>query len=126
MTKNTTNSFSSIESFNRNYIAFWQHQVTAQVYNQMLGLLSEKIRHSIGVERSELQVRRKEIEDKYNAEIAHIFPILKKLATCNGELAVECYETLKSSSSAVVNNYTRLNSVTPELREIFHSMNWGD
>lgn len=125
MTKNTTNSFSSIESFNKNFIAFWQHQVTAQMYNQMLGLLSEKIRHSIGEERSELQVRRKEIEDKYNAEIAHIFPILKKLATRDGESAVECYETLKSSSSSIVVNYTRLISVNPELRDVFLSCYGG-
>lgn len=126
MTDKHSNSLASIETFNKNYISFWAHQVAAQVYNQELGLLSEKIRHSMGEERSELQVRRKEIEDKYNAEIAHIFPILKKLATRDGELAVECYETLKSSSSSIVVNYTRLISVNPELRDIFLSMNWGD
>lgn len=126
MTKKTTNQIESIETFNKNYIAFWNHQVAAQVYNQMLGLLSEKIRHSMGEERAALQVRRKEIEDKYNAEIAHIFPILKKLATRDGELAVECYETLKSSSSSIVVNYTRLISANPELRDIFLGLNWGD
>jgi|GEM_PF-1772619 len=126
MTKNKTNQIELIEAFNKNYIAFWNHQVAAQVYNQEMGVLSEKIRHTMGEERAELQVRRKEIEDKYNAEIAHIFPILKKMATRNGELAVECYETLKSSSSSIVVNYTRMISVNPELRDIFLSMNWGD
>ena len=119
MTKNTTNQIESIESFNKNYITFWSHQVAAQVYNQELGLLCEQVRHSAGEERAALEKRRKDIEDKYNAEIAHIFPILKKLATRDGELAVECYETLKSSSSSIVVNYTRLISVNPELRDVF-------
>ena len=122
MTKKISNSIESIESiesFNKNYISFWAHQVAAQVYNQELGVLSEKIRHSLGDERVEYEARRKAIEEKYNAEISHIFPLLKKLATRDGELAIECYEALKSSSSSVVINYTRLISVTPELRDIF-------
>ena len=125
MTKKTTNQIESIESFNKNYISFWAHQVAAQVYNQELGVLSEKIRHSMGEERAELEARRKSIEEKYNAEIQHIFPLLKKMASRDGELAVECYETLKSSSSSIVVNYTRLISVTPELRDIFLSCYGG-
>ena len=126
MSKKTTNQIESIETFNKNYIAFWSHQVAAQVYNQELGVLSEKIRHTMGEERAELEAQRKSIEEKYNEEIKHIFPILKKLATRDGELAVECYETLKSSSSSIVVNYTRMISVNPELRDIFLSINWGD
>lgn len=125
MTKKTTNQIESIETFNKNYIAFWNHQVAAQVYNQELGVLSEKIRHTMGEERAELEAQRKSIEEKYNEEIKHIFPLLKKMATRNGELAVECYETLKSSSSSIVVNYTRLISVTPELRDIFLSCYGG-
>ncbi|MBR6050659.1 MAG: hypothetical protein IKP68_05580 [Clostridia bacterium] len=122
MTKKISNSIESIESiesFNRSYIEFWSHQVAAQIYNQEFGVLSEKIRHSMGDERSELEARRKAIEEKYTAEIKHIFPLLKKMASRDGELAVECYETLKSSSSSIVINYTRLISLTPELRDIF-------
>ncbi|MBR6051064.1 MAG: hypothetical protein IKP68_07660 [Clostridia bacterium] len=125
MTNKISNSIESIESFNKSYIAFWSHQVAAQVYNQELGVLSEQIRHSIGDERAELELLRKSIEEKYNEEIKHIFPLLKKMATRNGELAVECYETLKSSSSSIVVNYTRLISVTPELRDIFLSCYGG-
>ena len=125
MTDKHSNSLASIETFNKNYISFWAHQVAAQVYNQELGVLSEQIRHTMGEERAELEAQRKSIEEKYNEEIKHIFPLLKKMATRNGELAVECYETLKSSSSSIVVNYTRLISVTPELRDIFLSCYGG-
>ena len=126
MKKSTNNSaIESIESFNTSYISFWSHQVAAQVYNQELGVLSEIIRHSIGDERAELEAHRKTIEEKYNAEISHIFPLLKKLATRDGELAIECYEALKSSSLSITVNYTRLISVTPELRDVFLSCYGG-
>lgn len=128
MTDKISNSIESIEAiefFNRNYISFWAHQVAAQVYNQELGVLSEQIRHSIGEERAELEARRKSVEEKYNEEIKHIFPLLKKLATRDGELAIECYEALKSSSLSITVNYTRLISVTPELRDVFLSCYGG-
>ena len=125
MTDKHSNSLATIETFNKNYIAFWNHQVAAQVYSQELGVLTEKIRHSIGDERAELEAHRKTIEEKYNAEISHIFPLLKKLATRDGELAIECYEALKSSSLSITVNYTRLISVTPELRDVFLSCYGG-
>lgn len=126
MTDKLSNSLAAIESFNRNYIDFWHHQVTAQIYNQELGVLTEKIRVSLGDERAELELLRKSIEEKYTAEIKHIFPILKKLATRDGELAIECYETLKSSSTSITVNYTRLICANPDLRDFFLSCRWDE
>lgn len=126
MTDKLSNSLASIETFNKNFISFWNHQVAAQVFNQELGVLAEKIRVSLGEERAELELLRKSIEEKYTEEISHIFPILKKLASQDGELAIECYETLKSSSTSITVNYTRLICANPALRSFFLNCQWDE
>lgn len=120
MKKSTnTSAIASIEKFNETYIEFWRREVSAQIYNQDLGLLSEQIRFASGDERAELEKKRKEIEEKYTAEINQIFPLLRKLATRDGEIAIECYETLKSAGRAIVVNYTRLIAANPDLRDFY-------
>lgn len=110
----------SYEAFGNSFSRFWEKTAKAQMHSQMLGALETRIGNASCEERSELELYRSEIREKYEAEIEEIFAAMRDISgSGEEECSVECYEMLKAANEVICINFAKIAATNKELTEFF-------